>query len=313
MEEIKDIELKKLKKSPFNIRVEATVVGELAKNIKENGLDKAILVRPSKTKGKYEIVEGNRRVKAFETLGKKNIPSIVRELSDGEVLILSLSETLTSADNTPEEKARAIAIALGRKDLLGRPDCQLEKTYTERDLAKQLGITHQSVNGMLEPLKQAKETRELVKSGAITEKTAKAIRQFAQDSKKEVKISKAMSSAEKRQDEALDLIQKVKKAKGTSNDLIKKIKGEEKIKDKEIATNKITKNGKKTETKEDKSVIGDVDLGDLETEKTVSVTITGDKLVEALERYAQDKKLSVDDVVIGAVKKELKKEGYEVE
>lgn len=319
MENIKNIELKKLIKSPFNIRVEATTIGELAKNIKQNGLQQPIVVRPSKTKGKYEIVIGNRRVKAFETLGKKEIPSIVKELSDGEVVVQSLSENMMRNDVSPEEKARAFAIALGRNDLLGNLNCQLKKTYTERDLAKKLGITHQSVNQGLEPLKQTKETRELVKSKAITEITAKAIRQFAQDGKKEVKIAKTMASAEKKQEEALKIISDVKKTKGTSNDLIKKIKGEDKIKDKDIEKNKLSKNGKKTETKEETkeedkdSVIGDVDLGDLETEKSVSVTITGDKLIGALERYAQDKKLSVDDAVIGAVKKELQKEGYEVD
>jgi len=74
MSEIKEIEIKKLVKSPFNVRTDNVIVGELAKNIQENGLDNPPIVRQVKVgkDTKYEIISGNRRVTAWELrFGKK--------------------------------------------------------------------------------------------------------------------------------------------------------------------------------------------------------------------------------------------------
>jgi ParB/RepB/Spo0J family partition protein len=325
-EQIIEVELSKLVKSPYNVRVEAVVVGELAKNIKKNGLHDPIKIRP---KGKkYEVVDGNRRWKAFEINGEKKIPAFLNEMTDGEALLYSLTETLHKLDNSPEEKARAIAIALGRNELLTDKDPKLseKERLTERALAETLGMTHQAINQMLEPLRQAKETRELVKDGRITEATAKSIRQFVKDDKKqEVKVAKAIADKELKQIEALDVISKVSKQKGTVDDLITKIKGEDKIKTSEIEKNLITKTDDAlTSTPEKKSVVGSASASDLnidipETTKSteskpegVTSTITDKKVVSALNKCATKQKTTVDEIVLKAVKSYLKKVGYKV-
>ena len=122
MSEIKEIEIKKLIKSPYNVRRDNVIVGELAKNIQENGLDNPPIVRQVKVgkDTKYEIISGNRRVTACKSLKMKTVPCIVKNLSDEESIIHSLSENIMHENLSKDEQAIAVAIMLGRRELLGK-------------------------------------------------------------------------------------------------------------------------------------------------------------------------------------------------
>jgi len=326
MKDIVYIDLKKLVKSPYNVRVEASMVGDLAKNIKKNGLQQPIVVRP--VKDKYEVVEGNRRWRAFEVNQMKKIPAIVEPMSDSQALKRSLSENIMRSDISIDEKARAIAICLGRTDLLKNEKIKLPKNEvykSERELAKDLGLTHQAINSMLEPLRQQKETRELVKDGRITEAMAKNIRQFAQDGEKEVKLAKAIAQAELKVIEVNDLLMKARKNNKSVDDVIKELKGKtEVITEAEVKDNKIDKTKVVTGVKKDVvSSVGADELlkdiineptgettGEVTKEETISVTIDDNSVVTAIQKYADEKKITVEDVVIKAVKKYLIEEKY---
>lgn len=310
--EVVEIELSKLIKSPYNVRVEASVIGELAKNIQKNGLDNAIVVRPA-GKEKYEIVQGSRRVKAYETLGRKKIPAIIRDLPDHEAMRSSLQENILRTDISPEEKARAVAILLGRKELLNEKDIKLipDKTFTEQTLADTLGITRQSINNMLEPLRQAKETRQLVRDGMIGEDTARQIRQFVGDNtKNEIKVAKAFANAELKQTEARDLLQKARTKKQTAEDLIKEVKGEDKIKDDEIKDklSEAIDNATKSDSKP--SLTDGISRDDIDLDETLSISIKDKKIIKALNKCAEDEGITADEVAETAVKEYLKKQGY---
>jgi len=84
----------------------------LAASIKANGVIQPIVVRPIKTSvagaPQYEIVAGERRWQAAKLAGLADIPTIVRELSDGQAVAVALIENIQREDLTPAEEARAL-------------------------------------------------------------------------------------------------------------------------------------------------------------------------------------------------------------
>ncbi|MGQ9579876.1 MAG: ParB/RepB/Spo0J family partition protein, partial [Armatimonadota bacterium] len=80
---------------------------ELAMSIRERGVLEPIVVRP-KGEGKYEIVMGERRWRAAQMAGLKQIPAIVREMSDQDASTDALLENFQREDLNPVERARAI-------------------------------------------------------------------------------------------------------------------------------------------------------------------------------------------------------------
>ena len=82
-------------------------LSELAESISKHGLLQPLLVRPL-TLGGYQIVAGERRYRACQMAGLKDIPVIIRELGDTETMELALIENLQREDLTPlEEIGRA--------------------------------------------------------------------------------------------------------------------------------------------------------------------------------------------------------------
>lgn len=78
---------------------------ELAASIREKGVLQPLLVRP--IEGGYEVVAGERRMRAARMAGLREIPAIVRELSDQEALETAIVENLQREDLNPVEEARA--------------------------------------------------------------------------------------------------------------------------------------------------------------------------------------------------------------
>ena len=73
-------------------------LAELADSIRDKGLVQPILVRPDRARGGYEIVAGERRWRAAQQAGLHQVPVIVRELDDQEVLELAIIENVQRAD-----------------------------------------------------------------------------------------------------------------------------------------------------------------------------------------------------------------------
>lgn len=85
----------------------------LADSIKLHGVMEPILVRPA-TGGKYELVAGQRRLLAAKMVGLKSIPAVIQEMSDEQVLVLSLVENLQREDLNPADEARAFQMLSSR-------------------------------------------------------------------------------------------------------------------------------------------------------------------------------------------------------
>jgi ParB family chromosome partitioning protein len=106
-EKVQTIELDRLEASTFQPRLyfSDSRLKELAASIKEKGVIQPILVRAKG--GKYEIIAGERRFRAAKLLGLKEIPAIIKNVDDANVLELSLIENVQREELNRIEEARA--------------------------------------------------------------------------------------------------------------------------------------------------------------------------------------------------------------
>lgn len=128
-ESVKDIPLNEISDfpdHPFKVKVDEGMM-EMADSIREYGVLVPALVRP-KPEGGYEMVAGHRRKMASELAEKKEIPCIVRELTDDEAVLIMVDSNLQREKILPSEKAFAYKMKLDamkrqgmRTDLTSRP------------------------------------------------------------------------------------------------------------------------------------------------------------------------------------------------
>jgi ParB/RepB/Spo0J family partition protein len=104
--EVLKIPIEDVEASLFECR-EGSDLTELTRSIEKVGVIEPIIVRP-KANGKYELVAGDRRIKASKCAGLKEIPGLVRELSDEEAFVFQVSENLQRTDLTDKEKTNLV-------------------------------------------------------------------------------------------------------------------------------------------------------------------------------------------------------------
>ena len=136
-EEIIDINLSELRANPYQPRkvFDTEALQELAESIKEHGVFQPIIVKKS-IKG-YEIIAGERRVKASQMAGLEEIPAIIRDFNDTQMMEIALLE------NLQRENLNAIEEANAYKKL------QETLVLTQEDLAKRLGKSRSHITNML--------------------------------------------------------------------------------------------------------------------------------------------------------------------
>lgn len=137
-------------------------IKELAESIEKNGLLQPIVVRPMDG-GKYQIIAGERRYRAFKKLGRTMIPAIVREYEDEEVDKLQLVENVQREDLNPYDEAIAY---LKLKEKYG---------LKQEDIAKAVGKSRPYISNMTRLLSLEDEILEMLKNGEITVSHAKLI------------------------------------------------------------------------------------------------------------------------------------------
>lgn len=137
-------------------------IKELAESIEKNGLLQPIVVRPME-KGKYQIIAGERRYRAFKKLGRTMIPAIVRDYEDEEVDKLQLVENVQREDLNPYDEAIAYL--------------KLNEKYglKQDDIAKAVGKSRPYISNMTRLLSLEDEILEMLKNGEITVSHAKLI------------------------------------------------------------------------------------------------------------------------------------------
>lgn len=139
-------------------------LNELVASIKEKGVIQPITVRKRKSNdGAYQIITGERRWRASQRAGLKEIPVIVKDVGDREALELALIE------NIQREDLNAIEQALGYKNLIEG------FMFTQEDLAEKLGKSRTSIANSLRLLKLPDNVKEKVISSEISEGHARSL------------------------------------------------------------------------------------------------------------------------------------------
>ena len=155
-EEIVDINLDELRSNPYQPRkvFDEDALRELSESIKQHGVFQPIIVKRS-IKG-YEIIAGERRVKASRMAGLSTVPAIVRDFNDTEMMEIALLENLQREDLNPFEEANAYIKIMEAKNL------------THDELAKVLGKSQSYVTNTIGLLRLPDEIRELVINGKLS-------------------------------------------------------------------------------------------------------------------------------------------------
>ena len=104
-----EIPIARIDPSPSNPRTEFddAEINQLAKSIGKHGLLQPVIVR--RDGARYQLVAGDRRLRAAQRAGRKSILAVVRDVSDGDALILGLIENIEREDLNPADTARAVA------------------------------------------------------------------------------------------------------------------------------------------------------------------------------------------------------------
>lgn len=155
-EEIQKIAIKELRANPYQPRkiFNEEALEELASSIKEHGVFQPIIVKKS-IKG-YEIIAGERRVKASTIAGLEEIPAIIRDFTDSEMMEIALLENLQRENLTSIEEANAY------KKL------QENLNITQEELAKKLGKSRSHITNTLGLLNLPEETQTLINDHKLT-------------------------------------------------------------------------------------------------------------------------------------------------
>ena len=162
-DEITMIDLAELRSNPYQPRkiFDEQALEELANSIKEHGVFQPIIVKKS-IKG-YEIIAGERRVKASLMAGLTQIPAIVRDFNDTQMMEIALLENLQRENLTAIEEATAYKKV---QDTLG---------LTQEELAKRLGKSRSHITNMLGLLTLPDTIQEDISAKKITMGHARVI------------------------------------------------------------------------------------------------------------------------------------------
>ncbi len=140
-------------------------IAELADSISRHGVLQPLLVRPL-IGGGYQIVAGERRWRAARMAGVKEVPAVVRDLSESEVMQLALIENLQREDLNPLEEAG------GYQALIE------EYGFTQEDVARTVGRSRPAVANALRLLALPEDLRELVSEGVLSAGHARTLLAF---------------------------------------------------------------------------------------------------------------------------------------
>jgi ParB family transcriptional regulator, chromosome partitioning protein len=159
-----EIPIERVRRNPHQPRVafDDETLAELAASIATHGVLQPIVVRGA-ADGGYELIAGERRLRAARAAGLTEIPAVVRESSTNELLELALVENVQRSDLNPIEEASAYRELIDRFGL------------SHEAVARQVGKSRVAVSNALRLLDLAPETRQAIVDGRISEGHGRAL------------------------------------------------------------------------------------------------------------------------------------------
>ncbi len=135
---------------------------ELAESIKQHGVLQPLLVRPLPNGG-YQLVAGERRWRASRRAGLREVPVVVKELTDTETMEIAIIENLQREDLNPIDEAEGLQALI---DKCG---------FTQEEVASSVGKSRPAIANSLRLLRLPEAVRELTRDGKISAGHARAL------------------------------------------------------------------------------------------------------------------------------------------
>ncbi|BAH46913.1 MULTISPECIES: ParB/RepB/Spo0J family partition protein [Brevibacillus] len=155
-EQVKEVSINEIRPNPYQPRkeFEQSAIEELAQSIKEHGIIQPLIVRKS-IKG-YELVAGERRLRAAKLAGLKEVPVVVKAYTDQQLMEIALIENLQRENLNPLEEAEAYDKLISHHD------------YTQEQLAQKIGKSRPHVANMLRLLQLPEKIRKMVSAAELS-------------------------------------------------------------------------------------------------------------------------------------------------
>ena len=162
---LKSIPINQIARNPFQPRkqFEPHELAELQESLKASGLLQPVTVRRRPGKDGFELIAGERRLRAATNLGWKEMPAIIRDLDDKTVLTLALIENLQRTDLNPIEEGE------------GYYRLSQEFGLTQQDIADTVGKDRSTVANMLRVLQLPPAVRDMLQQGKLSLGHAKVL------------------------------------------------------------------------------------------------------------------------------------------
>ena len=141
---------------------DASQLSELTQSVRDRGVLQPILVRPI-GQGRYEVIAGERRLRASQAAGLAEIPALVREMDDAAALEVSIVENVQRTDLNPIEEAESYQRLIG------------DFGHTQEVVGKLIGKSRSHVANLIRLLELAPPVRLAVVEGKITMGHARAL------------------------------------------------------------------------------------------------------------------------------------------
>lgn len=150
-EVVEEIRLDEIRPNPYQPRkrFDEALLQELADSIKQSGVFQPVILRQSSIKG-YELIAGERRVRASRLAGKVTIPAIVRDLDETQMIEIAVIENLQREDLSPLEEAEAYSVLMNKLSL------------TQAEVADRIGKSRPYIANYIRLLSLPDEVKEMV-------------------------------------------------------------------------------------------------------------------------------------------------------
>ena len=162
---LKSIPIAQIKRNPFQPRLDfrQEELKELTDSLRSSGLLQPVTVRRSSGKGGFELIAGERRLRAATELGWKEIPAVIKDVDDKTLLTFALVENLQRADLNPIEEGE------------GYEKLSRDFGLTQQEIAQTVGKDRTTIANMLRVLQLPERVRNLMQGGKLSLGHAKVL------------------------------------------------------------------------------------------------------------------------------------------
>lgn len=157
---------------------DAEELTKLAKSISQDGIIQPLIIR--KAQSGYELVSGERRLRAAKMAGFRSVPCVVVDISDKRSAVIALVENIQRADLDFFEEANAISALIEKYSM------------TQEDAAIRLGMAQSTIANKLRLLNLTAEEQRLIRTNSLSERHARALLKIGDEAQRKEILTKVI-------------------------------------------------------------------------------------------------------------------------